>query len=246
MPALSGALLSCAPTLNASTIILTPTLDGHIRSSAASGGGHFVGTGILVGDTGSGDFRYLNGLLQFDLSSLNINEEITSVSLVFTTRGHLNTEGTNLVTFDLYESKRLFSNEADWANWAAGNAWSTRGGTGANDRGLLLSSRTINTNNFKAANIELEFGSTANFVSLLEDYLDSDTQYLNLWLGLTAGATGNRHILDLASSEYETLSYQPQLVITTIPEPGAYALLGLGLLFVLQRSRKKITKSHVI
>lgn len=188
------------------------------------------------------DDRY-NALLRFNLAPVVIPDgyEITGVSLTLTALGAEGSTSENRnVTVDLYESLRVFDHTATWSEYSAGNPWQTAGGTGANDRGDLLSSLIFNPRP-QALDAKLTWTSSDAFVSTVSDLVDADGT-LRLWLGINeSDLNGARHMLNFGGNTYTTGSRQPVLNITyeAIPEPSCIALLGLGAFVLFVRRRRK-------
>lgn len=241
----SALALLIAPHAQAAVVTIEASTDGFIRGSSASSAGNFSGPdprSILIGDTGSGDSRYINSLLKFNLNSLVLptNAVIDSVTLTFTATTNTGSVNAN-VSFDLYQSLRNFSTGATWNTYTSSAAWETPGGTGSLDRSsTLLSSITLNPSLIGAGAV-ITLDSSASLIALV-DSLKGTANPLNLWFGLSpTSIDAERHILQVGADNNSAYA-GPTLSInyTVIPEPSALclALAAGGVLILVQRRRK--------
>ena len=231
-------LMAAGHFASAAVLTLNPVTDGYIRST----GGSMSNTSMLVGKTATSN-DYLNGLLAFDFSSLPEHAVIESISLsVFSAA----VDGSSVATtFSLYDSLRNFASNATWSNYATGSSWATPGGTGAADRGALVSSLVINPST-ATRGAKFVFASSAAFVAAANAAYQNGEQF-SLWLGTNpADVVGSsRHVLWLETAE-GSQSIRPTLSITytVVPESSSLIIvaMGMGVLgFCHRRERVKIS-----
>lgn len=97
---LLGSLLLAAPAHAASTLMLYPTADSFIRSTAATTNNGTTGN-ILIGDTTTTN-DFLRGVFAFDLSDpLLTGQTITGATLTLTISAVSGTNQNATVTLDL-------------------------------------------------------------------------------------------------------------------------------------------------
>lgn len=218
---------------DAAVVVLTPTIDGNIRSD---GSGGFSSNNFIIGNTGApGAMMY--GLIQFDLSSyVPAGNEVISLSLTLIRTGPDGPTPDGDVNAQLYEGLRDFTSAATWTRFAAGQDWEVAGGTGVNDRGEMVSSAVVNNN--MSALTPVVFSNTSNFVGAANDVLSGDG-ILSLWLGIEGSASAAaRHVYGFYSSEVSVANYRPVLTIeyAVVPEPGITALAAFaGIVLVFRR-----------
>lgn len=257
MKALSLALLLLLPlfSLSGATVVQSD-ISGYIRADAH---GYFTVDTFFVGDNGiNASNRSLNGILQFDLSGVDVaGRQLSKVSLVLTVSSTSNTtESTDVVTFQLYTLKNAVDASATWlrAHDGEGGLWQKPGATGDNDRGALVSSVSLATSDYSLSaggtGKIIVFDSSSSFLAEVQGALDGDGT-LGFWLGLDERdvADGERHALRFASNLHATVNYRPRLVLEwePIPEPSTLGFLAVGsglLLGLLKRSRHKGGHQH--
>lgn len=224
-------LLSGALNLHAATITLNPTDDSYVRNSVT--GSNFGNDVIFVANNFSG---VRVSFLRFDLSG--IIEPITNIKLDLTTQ----TSQSPSVGFNVYG---LISGETwtesgiNWTNApAVVNSFTTTSGTlsqyldtadlygGGTIFGSFNSGLTADT-----LNTAINTSSGAVF-----DFIAADSNKIITFV-IAEQDPANGAGVGWHSSEATTANFRPQLTITTVPEPSAVALGGLGLFALLRRKR---------
>jgi hypothetical protein len=163
----------------------------------------------------SGGHRTANGeltraLVKFDLSALPPNAQIVSATLSLTLFG--NFAGV-IRTFRWYRQKRAWVEaQATWNNWAAGQAWQTAGGFGAND----CEQTDIGSLSIPAADSIGTEHAWALTPSAIQNWYSGD--FANNGLLLKADTESNdEHLWD--SSDGANAAARPKLVIVyTLPQ----------------------------
>lgn len=238
----SALALLIAPCAQAAIITIEASTDGYIRGSGTTSAGAFGITSILLGATST---ESMNSLMRFDLSSIPANAVIDSVSLNLTTILQDTLSVNQNVSFELYQILKPFSTGATWNTYTSSLAWEVKGGIGSTDRSATLLS-TVSVNPALAlAGTTITLNSSAALIALIESQ-QSAHQTLDLWLGLSAADTnGERHILQLASSENSAAGPTLSISYSVIPEPSviSLSLIASGaLLLIRRRSAKPIFK----
>lgn len=186
---------------------------------------------VIVGNTASGSGERLHGLVRFVTSSIvvPVDQSVNVTSVVLNTLNAATNGGGPGLTIEVYDYAFDFGETtATWNNPAGNGSDSTPGGT----TGLLLSSASINN----SANATNSFGSSANFISIVEAAINGDDT-VNLLLQrntFTDSNTFTRFLGDEAGTGFE-LEVTYELVPVPEPTSGVIALVGLGVLAFLKR-----------
>ena len=231
-----GQLLS-ASALRANTVTLRPVADTTLYEASPN-------NNLGDGDTFTAGLRPKGGrtraLIEFDLTGLPANIQVTSATLKLTV---VNTPPTGPVnsTFALHHAT---------ASWGEGNNTSRYGGapadpgesswnrrfaggvSWANPGGDFLGA--ISSSAFISGNGSYFFASTAGLVSDVQGWHDNPAGNFG-WLLSSQAESSSRSIRRFGSRESGANS--PSLIVefTVVPEPSAIALLGVGALAMAGR-----------
>jgi hypothetical protein len=170
------------------------------------------------------------GYLRFDLSS--VTDQITSASLILTSRGSSNIE------LEFYGLNDGHAGE-NWIETGAGGLnWNNAPGspaefTGIPDSGSTTSLGTVNT--FVSANNDLVFSSSG-----LLNFLNADTSGFVTILLRDNYLSSSFNLVDASfySKEFGNVNFMPRLDITTVPVPAAVWMLGSALVGLFSFRKK--------
>jgi len=189
---------------------------------------------VIVG-TDAG-IRPLRGLLEFDLSEINMLAAglpltIDSVQLVMNT---YSTGYSSSITVDLHQyDYNLIEEDSTWYDPDGGGLDLTDGGT----LGTFLASEAITLG---TANEDVVFSDTAALRTAISDALGSADHTLRLILvdhheGVSA------QLAYFCSNEYSSTGRHPELIVnfTVVPEPSTILLAGLAALAGFSLTRRR-------
>ncbi len=193
-----------------STAISTSTnSDFYVASNAT---GTLVGnTTLLAGRAGTGSTPEMRSFLKFDITGLNSEDAVTSA--VF--RIYRSDSDSNNYQ---YGSVFLFSLDSAFDTGAA-NKYSQLGGT---SRGTILAPADTSNKYFEV-----------DVTALVQAWQADPSSNFGFAIRGEEGFNGTGKIFHSATG-----ANVPQLVVTTVPEPSAIALLGLGGLALVIRRRR--------
>ena len=183
---------------------------------------------------GSPEQLYRKGYLRFDLSSFN-GEEFTDARLELTAFSANSTSK----TFAIYaiNDADAGDNDQDLGGYDPdGITWNNAPANDNinDDNDILANATLLGTFNGNAPNATAIFDDQA-LLDLLNADTDGMVTLIITSLGISSDFTST--VYQFYSSETSNADYFPRLVVSIVPEPSTFALLGLGAMALIRRRR---------
>ena len=187
----------------------TTSMDTYMASNTANSN-YGTNSQVIVGENSASTTIYRT-IIKFDLSSINQNATIDSVTLTL----HVSADySDNTRDYCIYRIKRNWvEDQATWNIYSTGNNWQTAGAGGGNDYdttelGCTSVSSTISTGT------AVDFSLTASEIKKLIDGTYTDYGFLIM---VDDGVTAENDAHGFYSSSGSTSNLRPKLVIEWTP-----------------------------